>query len=83
MEKVTIVVSNPSLIRVDGEIHLAEIATLVPKERVDIPAKVLLASGAILILTSATTKRFQHARWQMYTCMHACEVNETKKAIKE
>jgi hypothetical protein len=59
---VTIVISNPSLLWADSEIRLVEIATLVPRERVVMPALVLLASGAILILPSVVTKKFLAGR---------------------
>jgi hypothetical protein len=47
---VTILVSNPSLTWADGKIYLKEIATLVPRERVVMPAEVLIASGVVLAL---------------------------------
>ena len=53
---VTIVISNPSLMWADGEIRLAEIATLVPRERVVLPAEVLLASGVVLALPLTANK---------------------------
>ena len=59
---VTIVISNPSLMWADAEIRLVEIATLVPRERVVMPALMLLASGAILIFPSVVTKRFLAGR---------------------
>lgn len=47
---VTVVISNPSLMRVDVDVDVGGITTLAAKERVVLPAEVLIASGAILVL---------------------------------
>ncbi len=52
----TIVVSNPSLIWAKGKIYLKEISTLVPRERVVLPAEVLIASGVVLALPCTAQK---------------------------
>ncbi len=46
----TIVISDHSLMWADGKVYLKEIATLIPKECVVLPAEVLIASGMISAL---------------------------------
>jgi hypothetical protein len=57
----TIVISNPSLMWADGDIYLKEIATLVPRERVVMPAEMLIASGVVLALPWTVQKS---KRWK-------------------
>lgn len=72
---VTIVVPNPSLMWAKGKIHLTEIATLVPRERVVLPAEALIASGVVLALPWTAQKSAPEKK-NVYR-MHALSCSKT------